>query len=224
MKTFRQLIVENSKEYAYKVVSTQNIHTPEKLELIKLAALSHDCAGVEADYHKVAEKSNKDFPELPNTEAYAVKVFTGLEVCPVVFREELLMRVGIKKEHFKVTAEGHSCERCAEPETDLSTTPGNSTDGAECPKADADPQSLVGDKRIGSFLKSLERAKDQMTPIEVKPIKESYFVPHTAIQKVTGQPTRKGFWLIESDASGMTCEGPFETVQEGVPYKDEIEN
>jgi hypothetical protein len=221
-KSFRQLIVENEKEYCYIIKSTEDILCAERLALIKLAATPHQCFKVEADHKIPAERFNKDFPKYPNSPTYTVRVYIGLPCNPSVLEQEIKTRLNFRTGDLKVEQEGAKKE--AEHDDAYMTTPGN-TSGSDTFRhdVDGDPQKLVGMGRLGDFIKEIE--KDRAEAIEYteeREIYESFVVPYEGLAKILGESVRPGFYYVERSQNDLQIDGPFNVCPYGFKFQHNV--
>lgn len=188
------------------------------MDQIRLAMLPYDLRAMEVGAYKPIGSGDKDFPNVPDTASYSVKVVLGLEPMEA---DDALQKVSlftrINDEHLLVHKDGvdpHAAPK-EEPEgeyknlaqsaKDFSSSLDDVVDGA---------QDEVGQKRVGSFLKDLESQlkKERESIRQITPkLKEAFVTSHLALNNVkTGW--KRGFYVVEraeNDQGVMKVSGPF---------------
>lgn len=220
MKSFRQLIVENEKEYLYWIKSTEDIHLPERLNLIRLAAMPHQCFKVEPDFKTPAQRNNDEFPEYPNSPCYAVKVYLGIPCTARTLELEIKSRLNFRKGCVKVENDAKE-----EPfELIVGNEPYQSQDGKGFTQTvDDNADKAAGPGRFGEFMKELEadrKARAKQTTVVLT--YESFIVPPEAVANVLNEDVRRGFYFVESRKDGLTIDGPFSECPPGMVFKNNI--
>lgn len=218
-KSLRSILAENDQEFTYWVKSTYNIHDEETMDQIRLAMLSYDLREIDKGAYKPIGAGNKDFPNVPNSPSYSVKVVVGLDP-PTT--NDALQRVSlftrIFTDNLLVYKDGVDPHK--EPETDEPT--GKYKNLAQSAKdfsssldnIVANAQDDVGEKRIGSFLKDLEAQlkKERGEIKQITPrLKEAFVTSHIALNSVEAG-WRRGFYVVERtevDHGTMKITGPF---------------
>jgi len=220
-KTFQAILAEQDTEFTYFVKSIYNIHNPEVMDQIRLALLPYDLRSIETGVYKPIEKGNTDFPNVPNSPLYSVKVVVGLEPPEdddAVQKVALFTR--IKDEHIVVHKEGQDPHRPDNSDDvfvkgeykPLTGTAKDFTGTLDDEYKDA--QGEVADKRIGSLLKDLEaeRKERKKAEREIRPkLKESFCTSHIALNQIENK-WNKGFYVVEREAgsdSVMKISGPW---------------
>ena len=217
-KSLRAILAEDDQEYTYWIKSTYNIHEPEVMDQIRLAMLPYDLRAVEEGAYKPIGAGNKDFPNVPDSPSYSVKVTLGLEPVEV---DDPLQKVAlftrINTEHLLVHKDGVDphAEPKAEAEVEYKNLAHSAKDfSSSLDDVYADAQDEVGDKRVGSFLKDLEKQlkKEREAIRQVTPkLKEAFVTSHIALNNVKSG-WRRGFYVVEraeDDLGNMKISGPF---------------
>ncbi len=218
-KSLRSIIAENDQEFTYWVKSTYNIHDQDTMDQIRLAMLSYDLREIETGAYKPIGAGNKDFPNVPNSPSYAVKVVVGLEPqTPDDALQRVSLFTRIFTDNLLVYKDG--VDPYKEPEDDEPT--GEYKNLAQSAKdfssslddVVANAQDEVGEKRVGSFLKDLEaqlkKERGEIKQITPK-LKESFVTSHIALNNVKSG-WRRGFYVVErseADHASMKITGPF---------------
>src|ERR1044071_196419 len=210
-KTFREILAEKDDEYTYFVRSTADIHNPKLFDRIEMSFMPYRIKSIERDSYRPISRDNKSFPDEPNSATYSIKLITGLKV-PKEFIHTLAPDVHIHMSHLKIEGD-QDVELVNQPGTVSST----------------DSQSLVGQKRIGDFVKELQaERKQRMKDTTEREVYESFYTTHRGIQDVTKKPVRNGYYMVETfRQNGKTylkAEGPFEARPAGNDYSDRIQS
>jgi hypothetical protein len=211
-KTFHEILAEKDDEYTYHVKSTVDIHQPERFERIRMTLMPFQIKAIVADGYTPLSKDNKTFPNQPNHPTFSVKVVTGLPVDTKRTLETMAMMLHIHQSHLNMT-----------PEDDVaSVLPGKPV---EVDKTTS--QLLVGQKRIGEFMKELQSdRKEREEKFVTREVYECYFTTHRALETMMKKPYSKGYYMIEGSQEGdqhfIRTEGPFNNRPDGNIYRDRI--
>lgn len=217
-KSLRSILAESDQEFTYWVKSTYNIHEPEVMDQIRLAMLPYDLRAIEKGAYKPIGAGNKDFPNVPDSPSYSVKVTLGLEppedddalqkvaLFTRIFDEHLLVHKDGVDPHKELEADDDGeYKNLAQSAKDFSSSLDDVVDGA---------QDEVGEKRIGAFLKDLEAQlkKERESIRQITPkLKESFVTSHMALNTVS-PGWKRGFYVVEraqADQGTMKVSGPF---------------
>jgi hypothetical protein len=217
-KSLRALLAEGDQEYTYWIKSTYNIHEDEVMDQIRLAMLPYDLRAVEEGAYKPIGAGNKDFPNVPDSPSYSVKVILGLEPEEA---DDPLQKVAlftrINTEHLLVHKDGVDphAEPKAEAEGEYKNLAQHAKDfTSSLDDVVAGAQDEVGEKRVGTFLKDLEAQlkKEREAIRQITPkLKESFVTSHIALNNVKGG-WKRGFYVVEraeNDQGNMKISGPF---------------
>lgn len=218
-KSLRAILAESDQEFTYWVKSTYNIHAPEVMDQIRLAMLPYDLREVEEGAYKPIGAGNKDFPNVPDSPSYSVKVVLGLEPPE---SNDALQKVAlftrINDEHLLVHKDGVDphAEPKAEAEGEYKNLAQSAKDfSSSLDNVVAGAQDEVGEKRVGSFLKDLEaqlkKEREDIRQITPK-LKESFVTSHIALNNVKRGGWKRGFYVVEraeADQGTMKISGPF---------------
>jgi hypothetical protein len=227
-KTFGEFLVDNDEQYTYFIRSVRNIHDPEVVDLIRLSLLSFDLRSItNAGYDPRMDQSGKMFPHNHGCPVYSLKVVTGTELISEVVIQKIAFFTNINHMYLFVHAEGETMSRETnfdEPEIDIDSKYDSLAHSAKdwngTPDKDTiDPnaQDLVGNNRIGKFLKELEddrKSREEFIKnrnIEPK-LHESFVTSHYALSDAIGRTPLKGYYLIErtkEKVDEMVIDGPF---------------
>lgn len=208
MKTFFELLAEKDDEFTHYLRSTADIHHPELFERVRLSFMPFRVKSIEPDSYRPISRDNPDFPDEPNSPTYSIKIVTGLPLTPK-FLEGLAMEAHIHIAHLKLEGED---------DHELVNKP------VEVQSSDA--QNLVGQKRLGEFVRELEAdRKKRMGMTTERKVYESFSTTHRGLEGVVKKPMRKGYYMIEAyheDGRGyLSAKGPFPSRPEG-NYHDRI--
>src|SRR5271170_1616658 len=109
-KTFTEILAEQDEEFVYHIISTADIHNPERFSRVRYALLPYQIKSIEADSYLPWSKGNKKFPAEPNSPTYTIKLVTGLPVdCRSVI-QTLAMATHIHVSHLMIEPENGECE------------------------------------------------------------------------------------------------------------------
>lgn len=205
-KTFHEILAEKEDEFIYRIHSTADIHDPELCAKIHLSLLPYKIKSMDCETYKPLRKNNEMFPDEPNSPTYTIKVITGHPLTKG-FLMTLAMDAHIHQSHLKIEP-----DKAEDPDTQV-----------EVSKDDA--QSLVGTKRIGSFIKELKKERDKRDEMTVKrEVYENFYTTHRGLEVVLKKPFMKGYYLVEAYKEDgkkyFNAEGPFEVRPEGNLYID----
>jgi hypothetical protein len=217
-KSLRAILAEGDQEFTYWIKSTYDIHTDEVMDQIRLAMLPYDLREIEVGAYKPIGAGNKDFPNVPDSPSYSVKVVLGLEPAEV---DDPLQKVAlftrIETVHLMVHQDGVDphAEPKEEPEGEYKNLAQSAKDfSSSLDDVVANAQDEVGDKRVGSFLKDLESQlkKEREAIRQITPkLKEAFVTSHIALNNVKAG-WRRGFYVVEraeDDQGVMKISGPF---------------
>jgi hypothetical protein len=211
-KTFREILAEKDDEYTYTVRSTADIHDGERCERIRMTFMPYQIKSIESDGYTPLCKENKWFPDEPNSPTYAVKIVTGLPIQKEGFIQTLAMMLHIHEAHLDIEGE-------EDIETDI-------VNGPELIDKEFS-QSLVGQKRIGEFVRELQTdRKDREKNTITREVYECYFTTHRGLENLTKKSFRNGYYMIETYKDNhklqLRAEGPFRNRPDGNQYRDHI--
>lgn len=227
MKTLRQLMIESTEEFTYTILSTSDIHEPERLNLIKRAVRPYGCNGVDADYYKPPMIKNPDFEECPNCPSYAVKIYLTTTPNPYMLEQLIKLHLNFTHGELKVTTDApypkdEPLATGAEPYAAVSDNLKNSKF-----KKVADGSDDVGEPRAMNFMKELaaDRAVRDTWKSECA-VYETICVPSTGIKELLGENVRSGFYLVhlrgEDMVESIRIEGPYREAPEALSYHEEV--
>jgi predicted metal-binding protein len=206
-KTFYEILAEKEDEFVYHIYSTANIHDPEICAKIRISLLPYKIKSMECESYKPLSKNNDMFPNEPNSPTYAIKVITGHPITKG-FLSTLAMDAHIHVSHLKII-----------PESDI--------DLINKPKevSSDDAQKLVGTKRLGNFIKELQKERNTRDEMKItREVYECFFTTQRGLEIVVGKPMKKGYYMIEAFIDDgkkyFKAEGPFLTRPDGNPFFD----
>jgi hypothetical protein len=208
-KTFIEILSEKDQEHVYHVLSTADIHDPDRAERVRLEFMPFDIKSFECEAYKPLSKVNTVFPEEPNSPIFTIKVVTRYPLT-TGFIKTLAWAVRVNAAHLKI-----------DPDPDYD--PVNKPEEV----SSSDSQKLVGSKRIGDFIRDLQQDRKDRKEMEwTREVYESFFTTHRGLQGVIKRPIRNGYYLVETYKEDgkkyLRAEGPFESRPEGNPYHDHI--
>ncbi len=208
-KSLYEMVAEKDDEHVYRVISTNDIHDPDRRERVRLEFMPFEIKSFECESSKPLSKLNTMFPDEPNSPTFVIKVVTRYPLTKG-FLETLAWAVRVDISHLRIEGE-RGFDPVNKPEEVSSS----------------DSQKLVGTKRIGDFIKELQddrKARTEMT--WTRKVYESFFTTHRGLQSLVKTPIRNGYYMVEAyEEDGkkyLHAKGPFTTRLENEPYRDRI--
>jgi hypothetical protein len=160
MKSYKEYLTESKKTYEYKVKIAGDIPKDFATNL-KMALSQFNVESIKNAKRTPIQESPIDFPNVKFREVTVFDIALRYPTITPVIQQIINTKLGIDSKHVVVRTLGE------EQETELNvqymkgleTTPSKNADEAllNTPYADADYQEMVGDKKVMSFLKTLEK-------------------------------------------------------------------
>lgn len=237
-KSFRAMLVENDQEYTYNIRSIRNIHDSDVMDFIRLALLPWDLRKISKGTYipPLASKGN-GFVVEPWAGVYTLKVVLGIEPPDNnTAVQKIALFTHINDEYLHVYKEGESENQMdnsdddPSPSEDYKTLAQNAKDWNATPDNVVNADNLTGNKRLGDFLRELEKERkereDYINQYDVEPVlKEAFVTSHIALKEATGQSRLKGFYLVErfeENSNILHINGPYKNLPDSHPFLPEI--
>lgn len=223
-KTFQAFLIEMEQDHIYYVKSINNIHDQEMMDRISMAFMPHEIIEIKRDVRTPIKADNPDFPSIPNTPTYSVKVTLASEISPESARQLVALYTNINNELIVVHKKGEKPNKeKGDDEKDSSVSPDEQV------VSDKEAQSTVGDHRVGDLIRDLEKirkAGEGVGVATVKDVYEAFVTSHRAVSQAVGHQVHRGFYLVEQfeDIPGSAfISGPFTNAPMNYEYQGSVD-